>query len=382
MAVAKASRMYVSIFDVAEPAADYCPSHRVLRDIAAYTMVVGLTFARVQIVEGRKPDQFKHCVVPVSTDHHRSFCRKTTLTKHFRRWHTDEETSSEEGSDLGPEDAPEQVSAARQSSLYVYRDLWPLPAPSAQQGRPLSFQATLASRPKSAENMKVERTASVGSDHVNDVNAAVDCSFGYLRARTDVTPDQQILVRAALPSNFSNIPISRQYTSDNGVETWSSPMEIKTSLDRFPEYLPTPTSAQSNLVYFPEPQASYPLQVATISLSEPIPCFRDGVTTMQSSGNPLLDSMSNSSRQENHYSLGSASAPEPQMQFSSVPMPVTQQPPVPPISMVFNGNPQYNMLDAAAHYYGPGPDWYLDIKADDALTGPHGPLPGQMGDFY
>lgn len=39
--------------------ADINCSHPVLRDIAAYTMVVDLTFARVQSVEGRKPDQFE-----------------------------------------------------------------------------------------------------------------------------------------------------------------------------------------------------------------------------------------------------------------------------------------------------------------------------------
>lgn len=39
-------------------------SHPVWQDIVAYTMVVDLICAKVQIVEGRKPDQFKRGMVP------------------------------------------------------------------------------------------------------------------------------------------------------------------------------------------------------------------------------------------------------------------------------------------------------------------------------
>lgn len=332
-------------------------------------MVVDLIFARVQSVEGRKPDQFECCHVPVSTDQLPSFCRKTTLTKHFRRWHTDEETSSEEGSDVGPEDMAEEPTIRQPS---YYGDLWPLPGQSAQPSRSLSFQATLVSRPKSTESSpKVERGASVSpqlDQKLSGAGAAMT-SFEYLRARTGVTPDQ-ILVQAAMPATFHHgLPVSRQYTSENGIETWTSPIDTKTTSSSFSEYSPTPSSAQSNSVYFNEPpNSNYPLQVANIALNEPMQFSQDGGATIQNASSHLVDGMPQGQIQTTGYSLGPTSAPEQPMQFSAVPLPQQSQTAVMPASFAVNA--QYNISSDPPQYYGGTvPDWYLNVKPEESWPG-------------
>lgn len=338
-------------------------------------MVVDLIFARVQSVGGRKPDQFECCRVLVSTDRCRSFCRKTTLTKHFRRWHTDEETSSEEGSDVGPDDIAEEP-IARQSSYYG--DLWPLPGQSAQQPRPLSFQATLVSRPKSTESSsgggnKGERGASVSpsaDQNLAGANAAMT-SFEYLRARAGVTPEQ-ILVHAALPANFHHgLPVSGHYTSENGIETWISPIETKTS-SSFSEYSPTPSSAQSSSLYFNESSttANYPLQVANIALNDPLPYAPDGGATVHNTPTPLAEGISQGQMQAARYSLGPTSAPEQPMQFSAVPLSISQQPQPTVMPVSFAVNAQYNIPNDPPQYYGGTvPDWYLNVKPEESWPG-------------
>lgn len=303
----------------------------------------------------------------------RAFCRKTTLTKHFRRWHTDEETSSEEGSDVGPEDLAEEPTI-RQSSYYG--DLWPLPGQSAQQTRPLSFQATLVSRPKSTEsNTKVERGAStspLSDQNLSSANAAMT-SFEYLRARAGVTPDP-ILAQAAMPSNFHHgLPVSRQYTSENGIETWTSPIDTKTTTSSsFSEYSPTPSSAQSNSVYFNEStNSNFPLQVANIALNEPMQYSQDGGATIQNNAAQLVDGMPQGQVQTTRFSLGPTSAPEQPMQFSAVPLSISQQPQTTVMPLSFVVDTQYNIPNDPPQYYGGGtvPDWYLNVKPEESWPG-------------
>lgn len=332
-------------------------------------MVVDLISARVRSVEGRKPDQSEPLTGSGFTDEFLSFCRKTTLTKHFRRWHTDEETSSEEGSDIGPEDIPE-TPTIRQSSYYG--DLWPLPGQSAQQPpRPLSFQATLVSRPKSTEsNAKVERAASVSSPSDNSIpnaNAAMT-PFEFLRARASVSSDQG-LVQAALPPNFHHgLP---QYTSENGIETWTPPIDTKTTSSGFSEYSPTPSSAQSNPVYFNESaNSNYPLQVTNIALNEPMQYSQEGGATISGAPAQLTEGMPQGQMQTTSYNLGPTSAPEQSLQFSPVPVSIPQQPQTTVMPVSFAINTQYNIPSDPPQYYGGTvPDWYLNVKPEESWPG-------------
>lgn len=325
------------------------------------------TFARVQNVEGRKPTQLKHRYLPVSTDHLSSFCRKTTLTKHFRRWHTDEETSSEEGSDADIDQG--MFETTTRPSRY-YTDLWPLPGQSAHPPRPLSFQ-TLVSRPKSTESLKADRTSSASPSLSSNPNSiAAMTSYEYLRVRAGITSDQ-ILVQTAIPASFSNIPVSSQYTSENGIGTWTSPMDAKSVSTNFSDYSSTPTSAQSNSAYFNDSTStSFPLQTNTIPLNEPMQYPRDSMTPVPNSANQLVEGVPQGSIQSQNYSFISSSNPEQPMQYSSEPLSIPQPNQAQPILENFDVTSQYSISNVnPPQYYGAAPDWYLKFKPEESWPG-------------
>ncbi|KAI4188695.1 MAG: hypothetical protein L6R41_001971 [Letrouitia leprolyta] len=106
-----------------------------------------------------------------------SFCRKTTLTKHFKRYHPikaedsgislmDEEDedgcgeSDEEESGSESEVTPPETQMNRQSSYYG--DHWPLPCETVQRPNPSSLPGPLTLRPKSnLDRVKLERPRSM-----------------------------------------------------------------------------------------------------------------------------------------------------------------------------------------------------------------------------
>lgn len=331
-------------------------------------MEAGHTFARVQNVEGRKAAQIKHRCLPTSTDHLNSFCRKTTLTKHFRRWHTDEETSSEEGSDADIDQG--MFESTTRPSRY-YTDLWPLPGKSAHPLRPLSFQ-TLVSRPKSTESLKAERTSSISTNSSSNPSSnAAMTSYEYLRVRAGITSDQ-ILVQTAIPASFSNMPVSSQYTSENGIGTWTSPMDVKSVSTSFSEYSSTPTSAQSNSVYFNDSTStSFPLQSSnTIPLNEPMQYPRDSATPVPNSANQLVDGVAQGLITSQSYNFISPSRPEQTMQYNSEPPSIPH--PDQARSMLENFDPtnQYSISEVnPPQYYGAAPEWYLKFKPEDSWPG-------------
>lgn len=358
--------------------ADRGYSHRVLQGIVGYTMGAGRTFARAQNVGERKRGQFNCTSSTLSINRISSFCRKTTLTKHFRRWHTDEETSSEEGSDVGPEDILEEVTMTRQSSSY-YGDLWPLPGQSAQQPRSLAFHTTLASRPKSTESIKAERPTSISprSDQsLPNANAAMG-SFEYPRNHPGATPES-LGIQTAMPLNFSNIPVSQQYTGENGIGTWTGSLTAKTSPNSFAEYPSEPNSAHSNIVYFPEPTTpNYPLQVIEIPLNEPMHFSHDQPGVIQTSANQMVDSIPNVPVQQ-HYNLCPTPMPEQQLQYSAVSL-SSPQPQPPSIQTPYT--PCYAISDNSIQYYTTAaPDWLINIKPEENWPGS---LPSErMSDFH
>lgn len=298
----------------------------------------------------------------LSVNHLSSFCRKTTLTKHFRRWHTDEETSSEDGSDVGHEDSPDDVTMTRQSSNY-YGDLWPQP-----------FHATLVSRPKSTGSVKAERSVSVGprSDPIRP-HATIGGAFPYGGTGTGVTPDQ-VSVPTTVPATFHHVPVSQQYTAENGVGTWAPSMNPKASPAGFAEYSPESPSVQSNVMYFTEPTTSnYPLQVVDISLQEP-PAYPSDRTAaaMQTSPGSLGNGGADASVSRHHYN---SCPPEQPLPFTSAPLPIPQPP-----AMHAAFSPSYVILDQAPQFYSSAPEWLLNIKPEESWLGP---TPSErMNDFY
>lgn len=343
-------------------------------------------------MEGRKTAQLKHYCLPVSTDHLSSFCRKTTLTKHFRRWHTDEETSSEEGSDA---DIDQGMFETMTRPSRYYTDLWPLPGQSAHPPRPLPFQ-TLVSRPKSTESLKADRTNSASPSLTSNPNHdAAMTSYEYLRARAGIMSDQ-ILVQTAIPTSFSNIPVSSQYTSENGIGTWTSPMDTKPISNNFPEYSSTPTSAQpssaysststqSNSAYSPTPTSaqsssayfndstntSFLLQSSnTIPLNEPMQYPRDSMTPVPTSAHQLVEGAPQGSIQPQNYSFIPSSSPEQPMPYSSDPHSIPQATQAQPMLETFDVTNQYSISNVnPPQYYGAAPDWLLKFKAEDSWAG-------------
>ena len=301
-----------------------------------------------------------------------SFCRKTTLTKHFRRWHTDEETSSEEGSDVGPEEIPEDGTMTRQSSNY-YGDLWPLPGQSAPPARSASFQTKLVSRPKSTESSMADRPSSTGSRPGPIHTNATMSSFEYVKSRTGI-PSEQIGLQTTMLSTMNDIPISQQYTAENGIGTWTASMANKASPTAFTPYPSEPGSAQSNVFYLSGSSTPhYSGSVVDIPLSDSVPFSDDRSPAVASPADPML-----------HGSLNRIAPPlqchgipvvvDSPLQFVSTPTTTPQQPAIPEYP-----NSGYVIPDRLVQYYQqPAPEWLISIKPEETWAGC---LPSQIPDF-
>lgn len=214
------------------------------------------------------------------------------------------------------------------------------------------------------------------SDHNVSSANGVMTSYEYMRARGGVTPDQ-ILAQSVVPANFNTVPVSRQYTSENGVETWTSPIDTKTTSTSFSEYSPTPSSAQSNPAYFPDSTSPTYHEVANIRLNEPMQYSQDTVAIIPNPTNQLVENIPNGSINDQRYSLGPTSAPEQQLQYSAAPLLIAQHQ-SPSMAVAFDSTPQYSILDISAQFY-PMPDWYPNIKPEDTWAGP---LPSQSADYF
>lgn len=301
-----------------------------------------------------------------SVNHTNSFCRKTTLTKHFRRWHTDEEISSEEGSDVGHDDSLDGT-MTRQSSSYV-GDLWPLPSHSAQ---PPPFEGTLVSRPKSLEGIKTERIVSASlSEPLPLPNPSAGMtSFEFLRSRTGLTPEQ-VGIQTAMSTTFNGVPPSQQYPVENGLGTWApSTLTTKLCQSSFSDYPSEPPSAHSTTVYFPDPTTQdYQLQVVDIHLNESMPFSPDLSIPIPSSAKPGTNAVSVGHNASNGYNMGATPISEHHAPLSPTPLstPLQLQQLSVPASLV----PFYALADNSAQYYqSPVPEWYTRIKPEESWPG-------------
>lgn len=264
----------------------------------------------------------------------------------------------------------------RQSSNY-HGDLWPLPGQSAQYPRPLSFHAPLVSRPKSTESAKVERSASISprSDQNLSNPSAAMSSFEYLRSRSGLTPEQ-IGIQTALHPDFSNIPVSQQYTAENGIGTWTGSLTARNSPVSFAELSSEPSSARSNVVYFPEPMTSnFQLQVVDIPLNEPTQFSQDQSGVLQTSPHQMPDGLPSVSTQQN-YNICPTPMSEHQPQYSAIPL----SPPQAQTSTIQSPFPPcYTLSDNPIQYYSTVPDWYIKPEEESWP----GSLPSErMNDFY
>jgi hypothetical protein len=305
-----------------------------------------------------------------------SFCRKTTLTKHFRRWHTDEEISSEEGSDVGHEEDSAEGTMTRQSSNYV-GELWPLPAHSAPQSRLPPFEGALVTRSKPMESIKTERPDSVRrSDSVSLSNPGTSMSsFEFLRNRAGLAPEQ-VGIQTVMPTTFTGIAVSQQYMAEDGVGTWApSTLMAKMCPSSFSDYASEPPSAQSTTMYFPEPGSQdYPLQVVDISLNESMPFSPAHSVTISSPLKPGNNAMPAGHHASAFYHMCTTPLSEQHAPINSTPLSTPLQPQQPhqpqPLPMPASLVPLYTLPENPVHYYqSPAPDWYTRIKPEESWPG-------------
>lgn len=347
-------------------------SHRVWHAIVASTMAVDRTCAKSPSAEKRKQGHGIRVGAAVFVNRLNSFCRKTTLTKHFRRWHTDEEISSEEGSDVGHEDSPDGT-MTREPSSHV-GDLWPLPGHHTQS-RPLPFDGAFVSRPKSLEGIKTEQPNPVGIGETVSLSApsAAMSSFAYVRTRTGLTPEQ-LGVQTSMATRFDAMPmsISPPYGSENGAGIWA-PSTIPTKLcpSTFADYLSGPPSAPPTALYFPEaiPQTisqDYQLPVVDIH-HEPIPFSPDHSTPMSATMKAEPMAMSVGHGVSAGYST--CATPLGDHHVSMSPAPLSNLPPQ-SVSIQASLLPCYVLTDNTTQYYQSAvPDWYTRIKPEESWPG-------------
>ena len=258
----------------------------------------------------------------------------------------------------------------RQSSNYV-GDMWPRPDHTAPQPRSLPFEGAFVSRPKSLESIKSEYPASAGlSEPLPLPNPSAPMSpFEFVRSRTGLTPEQ-VGIQTTMPTTFNGIPLSQQYTVENGLGTWvPSTLTSKLCPSNFSDYLSEPPSAQSATVYFPDstPQ-DYQLQAVDIHLNESLPFSLEHSNPIPSLTKPGGSAVSSEHNPSHGYNVCATPISEPQTSIS--PTPLSNHLQSEALSIPASLAPFYALADNSAQYYPSAvPDWYTRIKPEESWPG-------------
>ncbi|KAL8776900.1 MAG: hypothetical protein Q9213_008087 [Squamulea squamosa] len=305
------------------------------------------------------------------------FCRKTTLTKHFKRYHPtkgddigmpDVEEEDEEGcADSDDEDSCSDSEAnrpdtqmKRQSSYYG--DHWPLPCETAQLPNPVALQGQLALRPKSTmDRVKHERPRSVSPQLIRSIpssDGSTSAFRRYSRGRT-------MSIHTQMDQDFNQIPIPNpysqeqgvveagspcQYGMENNIDTLTSPGTMQSSPTDFSEISSVPGSAHSTL-FFPGPTSQpYVPHEETVSLGYHPPL--------------AVETVAQDTVDQAQYELDSKSMIQMQLMYDEGPMALQQQL-IQPVTY-YDGVCYQPPVD---QYYGPAPGWYTNIKPEESWPG-------------
>ncbi|CAL8580181.1 hypothetical protein XPA_005913 [Xanthoria parietina] len=301
------------------------------------------------------------------------FCRKTTLTKHYKRYHPTKGDDTgmpdvEEEDDDGCADSDEEDSCSeanppatqmkRQSSYYG--DHWRLPCETAQLPNPLGLQGHLALRPKSTmDRVKHERPRSVSPQLMRSIPPSDGSASAYRfpRGRT-------MSIQTQMDQDFSQIPIPNpypqdprvgeagspcQYRMENNMESLTSPTTMQSSPTDFSEMSSVPDSAHSTL-FFPGPTSQpYVAQEESSSLAYQPPLS--------------IETVPQDSADQSQYQLDSKSMIQMEFMYDEGAM-ASQQQMIQPVGY-YDGVYQ-PLMD---QYYGPGPAWLENIKPEDSWPG-------------
>ncbi|KAL8658181.1 MAG: hypothetical protein Q9226_001208 [Calogaya cf. arnoldii] len=305
------------------------------------------------------------------------FCRKTTLTKHYKRYHPTKGDDTgmpdvEEEDDDGCADSDEYDSCSeseanpnppatqmtRQSSYYGHH--WPLPCETAQLPNPLGLQGRLPLRPKSTmDRVKHERPRSVSPQLIRSIPPGDGSTsvYGFPRGRT-------MSIQTQMDQDFNQIPIPNPYPQDPRVGETSSPCQYR--MENNMESLTSPTTMQSSPTDFSE-ISSLPESTHS-SLFFPGPTSQPYVPHEEPSSlgyqTPLpIEAVPQDNSEQSQYDLDSKSMIQMQLMYDGGQM-APQQQMIQPITY-YEGIYQPLMNQ----YYGPAPAWLENIKPEDSWPG-------------
>ncbi|KAL8837801.1 MAG: hypothetical protein Q9176_005435 [Flavoplaca citrina] len=305
----------------------------------------------------------------------RTFCRKTTLTKHYKRYHptkgddtgmpdVEEEYddgcagSDEDDSCSETEANPLGTHMKRQPSYYG--DHWRLPCETAQLPNPTSLQGHLALRPKSTmDRVKQERPRSVSPQLIRSIPHSDGSTSVYRFPR-----DRTMSIQTQMDQDFNQIPIPSPYSQEprvgetsspchygiDNMDTLTSPTTMQSSPTDFSEISSIPDSAHSTL-FFPGPTSQPYIpheEPSSLDYQPPI----------------SIEAVPQDNAQQSQYELDSKSMIQMQLMYEEGPM-APQHQMIQPVTY-YEGIAYQPPMD---QYYGP-PSWYTNIKPAESWLGP------------
>ncbi|KAL8935494.1 MAG: hypothetical protein Q9216_005400 [Gyalolechia sp. 2 TL-2023] len=304
-----------------------------------------------------------------------SFCRKTTLTKHFKRYHpikaedsgmplVDEEDedgcgdSDDDESGSDSEISRPETQMNRQSSYYG--DHWPLPCETAQHPNPSSLQGPLALRPKSTlDRVKLERPRSVSPQLIRSI-PPTDCStssFPFSRGRT-------MSIHTQMEQNFNQIPLPTPFPSEQNVKTSSSPCQFpaENSMDS----LASPATMQSSPTSYSDISSSIPDSAHSTLFfggptSQPYAPQEEPASMGYPSVVPIEDTIQDAGQQQYDMDL----KPMIQMELMYEGNQMGLQQPMQNLTY-YDGVPYQAPIE---QYYSSPPAWYTNIKPEETWPG-------------
>ncbi len=314
-------------------------------------------------------------------DHESSFCRKTTLTKHFKRYHPikSEDTgmtlvdpedddgcgdSDEEDSYSESETSPLDTQMKRQPSYYG--DHWPLPCETAQHPNAAALQGQLALRPKSTVNrVKYERPRSVSPQMIRSIPPAdgPTSSFRYPKGQT-------MSIQTQMEQDFGQIPLPNVFPQEQSINETRSPslFGTETSMDS----MTSPTTIQSSpTVYSDISSASGSAHTSLFfagPTSQPYSSHDEPSSMGYSSTVPIEDTIQDLGQQP-QFEVDSKNMIQMQVMYEEGNM-ASQQQFIQPL--LYHNAVSYPV--PAEQYGGPPPTWYTNIKTAESW---YGPTPGE-----
>lgn len=352
-------------------------SPQVLRDIAEYIPMTNHTSVGISDARKREPQaalnfaRYRFLII------HRSFCRKTTMTKHIRKEHPAEPIQDDqdaEYSDVDPseEEGPEEdVDEIKEETRYpdaidtkvsqlthpvgnYNRDLWRLPSETTQRPTPLQLRPVPLTEIVTRD-IKLERTSSAASQR----------SMNSPYADGPMSSDLSLVSANAGIGNIpmhamTNGALSQHYqlrNPDSSVSLWSPQPSMQESPISATNSSPSSASTQSHGVF-----TSQPFQIPPTSLPSneriPYPLHHDSIVL------PIQQPMSDLAVHEIHLDQPQseqyrdmASTPVHQQPFDSIPQHVAQE--------------QYiNMSRESSRHHS-----YSDSQPQSAIPQYHGELP-------